>query len=56
MQNKCPKCGASIKNSSKKTKDKDINFLSLNLLFGEVSLKNNKKGACDLCGSRLKRR
>ena len=53
--NKCPKCGASIKNSSKKTKKKDVNFLSLNLLFGDVSLKKNKKAMCDLCGARLKR-
>jgi len=56
MQNKCPKCGRCIKNYSKKTKNKDINFLSLNLLFGVVSLKKNKKGACDLCGARLKKK
>jgi len=56
MKNNCPKCGASIKNSSKKTKNKDVNFLSLNLLFGNVSLKKNKKGVCDLCGAKLKRR
>jgi hypothetical protein len=52
MQNKCPKCGKCIKNS-KKSKNKDVNKLSLILMFGKVSLKKNKKGACDLCGSRL---
>ena len=41
---------------SDKTKNKDINFLSLNLLFGVVSLKKNKKGTCDLCGAKMKRK
>lgn len=55
MQNKCPKCGKCIKNS-KKSKNKDVDSLSLILMFGDVSLKKNKKGACDLCGARLKKR
>ncbi len=47
---KCPKCGKVLRNSRKKSKNKDANFLSLNLLFGKVSLKKNKRGTCDLCG------
>lgn len=46
MQNKCPKCNKSIK--------KDANLLSLILLFGNVSLKGDKKAKCDLCGSRIR--
>lgn len=46
---KCPKCGRIIKSKSKK---KDVNFLSLLLLFGKVSLKKNKNSACDLCRPR----
>jgi hypothetical protein len=45
---KCPKCGKRIK--------KDVNLLSLDLLFGNVSLKKDKKAKCDLCGSKLKKR
>ncbi len=45
---KCPKCGKSIK--------KDVNLLSLDLLFGNVSLKKDKKARCDLCGSRIKKK
>jgi len=56
MQNKCPKCGKCIKNSSKKKKKKDINSLGLMLLFGDVSMKKNKKAKCDLCGAMLKKR
>lgn len=39
---------------SDKAKNKNINKLSLMLMFGNVSLKKNKKGMCDLCGTRLK--
>ena len=53
MKNRCPKCGTILKNSSRAKKAKDSNLLSLILLFGNVSLKNNKKAACDLCGCRL---
>jgi len=46
MQNKCPKCGKSIK--------KDANLLSLIFLFGDANIKG-KKAKCDVCGSRLKK-
>lgn len=49
MQAKCPKCSKSIKS-------KDVNSLSLSLLFGEVSLRKNKKARCDLCGSQLRKK
>jgi len=51
---KCPKCGSNLRSSNRKSKRKDVNILSLALLFGDVSLRKNKKGSCDLCGVRLK--
>ncbi len=48
---KCPKCGKSLPNSRRKSK-KDVNILSLALLFGKVSLRKNKRGTCDLCGNK----
>lgn len=57
MENRCPKCNIDLNIEADNIKEKDINILSLKLLFGEVSLilphhiSGQNVTGCDLCGA-----